>query len=405
MKNPNNKEFIKSPLDNVRHCLERANMEQEQKNLLLEYMTSMRTGDGCRPQKNDSIRNSISTLYKLGVFLQKPFKEADKSDIIDFIDTQYSHGKKESSIALYKSLIKQFYIWLFNGEVPQQVSWIKKMKINRKLDKTQLFNPSEIHAVVDIADSSRDKALIAGLYESACRISEWLGIKMGNIMVDDHGIKINVSGKTGERTVRLIDTVPYLQPWIEDHPYNKDPDSPLFISLASNYYGQRLWPSSVVSILRTYTKRAGINKKITPHLLRHSRLTWLAEREKFNERDLRIVAGWSANSDMPNTYLHYGEAEVDQKLRAIRGLGDEKNHEAEMREREAMQKRVCTRCGLENPSTALYCNCGMVLDPSEAMKIEDLKKQAIDQAMEEFMKIAGDSERMRRFEEFKLQSN
>jgi hypothetical protein len=45
----------------------------------------------------------------------------------------------------------------------------------------------------------------------------------------------------------------------------------------------------------------------------------------------------------------------------------------------------------------------MVLDVNESIKIEDLKKRAINQAMEEFMKIAQNPERIKAFEEFKNQ--
>jgi ribosomal protein L40E len=97
-------------------------------------------------------------------------------------------------------------------------------------------------------------------------------------------------------------------------------------------------------------------------LLRHSRLTWLAQKDGFNERDLRIFAGWSATSDMPDTYLHYGEEEVDKKLRKIKGLQSDKESEKEVIERRILEPRICPRCKIKNPATALYCNCGMGLD-------------------------------------------
>jgi len=64
--------------------------------------------------------------------------------------------------------------------------------------------------MVEICENARDKALVSGLYESGVRISEWLGVKIKDIIFDDYGAKIKVTGKTGTRQIRLIDSVPYL---------------------------------------------------------------------------------------------------------------------------------------------------------------------------------------------------
>jgi integrase/recombinase XerD len=252
-----------------------------------------------------------------------------------------------------------------------------------------------------VSVNSRDKFLISGLYESGCRVSEWLNIKLKDIVFDESGAKIKVSGKTGQRNIRLIDSVPYLHELISNHPFKHDAEQFLFISFASNVYGHVLKMGTVGTRLRTYSKRAGIQKKIYPHLLRHSRLTWLAQNEGFNERDLRIFAGWSSTSDMPNTYLHYGEEEVDKKLRKAKGIYSEKETKLDKFERKALTPRECPRCNRINPATALYCNCGMVLDINESTKIEDLKTRAIEQAIEEFMKIAQNPTRLEEFNKFK----
>ena len=74
----------------------------------------------------------------------------------------------------YKSTLRRFYKWLSNSEeYPEEVKWIK-LKIkngNHKLPE-ELLNEEDIKAMIEKADSLRDKALISVLYESGGRIGE-----------------------------------------------------------------------------------------------------------------------------------------------------------------------------------------------------------------------------------------
>ncbi len=146
--------------------------------------------------------------------------------------------------------------------------------------------------MIKIADRFRDKAMIMGLYESACRISEFIGIKIKDVMFDNSGCRIRVSGKTGPRNIRLIDSAPYFLKWLEEHPYKSDSEKYLFINFATNFYGEQLNDRTLRKKIKTLAKRAGIRKNVFPHLFRHSRLTWLAQNESFNEAHLKIFAGW-----------------------------------------------------------------------------------------------------------------
>lgn len=398
------KEDSKYPQDslkNARDYIIRSSMPEEQKKIVTNYFNGMQVGDACsKHAKPETVRGAVFVCCKFGDFIKKPFEEVTKQDIVDFLSSLKERGLMSSTVSFYGVRLRHFFKWQNNGETPAFVDWIKKNNNKKRLDASQLLSPSEIKRLVEIADNSRDKAIILGLYESGCRISEWLNIRMKDIVFDDFGSRIAVTGKTGKRTIRLIDTVPYLNEWLKDHPFKTNKEHYLFINFASNHYGNRMCIGAVGTLLRTYCKRAEIQKNIYPHLLRHSRLTWLAQQEGFNERDLRIFAGWSSSSDMPDTYLHYGEEEVDKKLRKTRGLLDEKETEKDRTERKSLIPKECPRCRQQNVASALYCNCGQVLDIKESTKIEVLKNKAIEQAMEEFMRLVQQPERLKEFQKF-----
>lgn len=109
-------------------------------------------------------------------------------------------------------------------------------------------------------------------------------------------------------------------------------------------------------------------------MLRHSRISWWAKIEKLNERDLRILAGWSEKSDMPNTYIHYELAGVLDKMKVNRGITNVKNLEQE-KQKTMLNPIICPRCNKSNPAESMFCNCGMALSIQAYLKVDEIKKQ------------------------------
>ena len=108
----------------------------------------------------------------------------------------------------------------------------------------------------------------------------------------------------------------------------------------------------MIYILKAAARVAEISKKIHPHLLRHSRLDFLG-RQGFRERDLKIFAGWSKDSKMANTYLHYDVEEVEKKLLALKGIRQVEETALET----TFKPVICAACSKENTPTAMYCAC------------------------------------------------
>jgi len=79
--------------------------------------------------------------------------------------------------------------------------------------------------MIDKAYHIRDKALISVLYESRCRISDLLTRRIKHIVFDEYGAILMIDRKTGMRRIRLIQSVPLLANWIENHPQRDNPNS------------------------------------------------------------------------------------------------------------------------------------------------------------------------------------
>jgi len=214
--------------------------------------------------------------------------------------------------------IDKYYFWLMNSD---QAQWTKVTKwrcfkkicrfVNKDIDfsewavkipktEPEILSLREISAIVENLPSFRDKLLVLLLYESGARIGEILNLRRGDVTFDEYGAKLRLKGKTGTRYIRVVKTARFLEAWVE---LNK---SDRLFELSN----QR-----VCQILKEAAKKAGIKKRVHPHLFRHTRATHLAK--YLTEPELKVYFGWSKDSRMPAIYVHLSGRDVDDKILQI----------------------------------------------------------------------------------------
>jgi len=214
---------------------------------------------------------------------------------------------------MYRIAIKKFWKWLKDLDYyPIQVKWIKNNRIRN--NSPEILTIEEIERIVNNADNIRDKALVAVLYESGCRIGELLTLRIKNIQFDEYGAILIVNGKTGWRRVRIVQSTRFLKRWINTHLEGSNPSSPLWI----NCNNMPLTHQIVRKILRRLKKKAGIKKRIYPHLFRHSRATHLSS--FLTEAQMNVFFGWKQGSPMASTYVHLSGRDIDKAILKIHGI-------------------------------------------------------------------------------------
>ena len=240
--------------------------------------------------KVQQLKYAIS-LDQFFSFCQKPIAEITPEDIINFLESLKGRKAKTRQIRFY--CLKKFLEFYGNES-------INKLKINfvirHRLPK--ILSEKEIDDIIRSLDSLRDKVIFGCLYETGCRISEFLTIKRSQVSWDEHGAIIIVKGKTGERRVRVRKYAKLLRLWLETN------------SL------QRVFPFTYQQVRKLLSKISiWVGKRIYPHLLRHSRATHLAK--YLTESQLKVYFGWSQGSDMPKIYVHLSGKDVDEALLKI----------------------------------------------------------------------------------------
>ncbi len=154
----------------------------------------------------------------------------------------------------------------------------------------------------------RDKAILELLFSTGLRVSELAALNRDD--VDLKKGEFSVRGK-GEK-VRVVFLSETAKTALKNYSDKRgDIEEALFVNSAKVRPSQRLTPRSIERIVRYYATKAGITKKVTPHVIRHCFATDLLE----NGADLRSVQALLGHSNITTTqiYTHV----TDRQLREV----------------------------------------------------------------------------------------
>lgn len=303
----------------------------------------------------------------------KLFTEITQNEIEDYILHRRQTVSQTTTHNNFIALRNLYNFLRRNYNIPENLfENVKTKPPKNNLPVDELILPEDVKSLVDSANTQRNRALVMLLWDSGARIGEILGLNISHVSFDKYGAVLIVSGKTGMRRIRLIDSVPDIQLWINQHPDRDNPQAPLFVTdRKQGGKFKRLDPQSVNTLLIGLAEKACIKKKVHPHAFRHGKLTDLAK-NGFNEMELRIFAGWEKSSAMPATYLHLSGADIEKKILQKNGFVQDDTKENQ----KVMKPIECPRCYTKNPVGAKYCyKCSMIIDQKTAISEENLEKE------------------------------
>ncbi|RLI77317.1 hypothetical protein DRP04_11580 [Archaeoglobales archaeon] len=161
----------------------------------------------------------------------------------------------------------------------------------------------------------KHRALFALVYETGCRISEALSLKIKDVSLEKFGFAVYFrKSKSEERTVLVIEFADILRKWLEEHPARNDPEA--FVFYGRDPY-EKMARSNAVYRLKHAATKAGLKTKVYPHLLRHTRATELYG--KLNEKEMMIWFGWRTRK-MIDVYSRLKPEQVHEKYKQIVGV-------------------------------------------------------------------------------------
>jgi integrase/recombinase XerD len=178
---------------------------------------------------------------------------------------------------------------------------------------------SLLTAVADeVTHAHRDRAMLEVLYGCGLRVSEIIGLRLRDLDLKDGLARVLGKGRK-ERFIPVgSDARRALQRYLRESRPRLDrgaSDGRVFL----NHHGRPLSRMGVWKILRRYTERAGLNKRVTPHTLRHSFATHLLQ----GGADLASVQEMLGHADISTTeiYTHVDRGHLREVHRACHPRG------------------------------------------------------------------------------------
>jgi len=232
------------------------------------------------------------------------------SQLVEFVGVRRSSGSATSSIARQLAAIRMLHRYLsIEGERPDDPAGeLEGVRVPSGIPKplTEAQVTSLLDSVVVTEPiHRRDLALIELLYATGARISEAVGLSIGEIDLDARLVRLYGKGSK-ERIVPFGSTAAAaLDDWfspsgralvVPDQWRSRDDAEAVFL----NTRGGRLSRQAAWQVIKKYGTRAGIGDELSPHVLRHSCATHLLD----HGADLRVVQEMLGHASISTTQIY-----------------------------------------------------------------------------------------------------
>lgn len=257
---------------------------------LQQYIAHLRVEKDASPY---TLRNYS---HEIGQFIS--FLGGQGIDSWDDVDRQVlrryllwlrSEGYVEASMARRLSEIRSFCRYLLQeGQLrTNPIDAVTSPKVPKRLPR--YLSLEEVKSLLHAPDIStplgqRDRAILELLYASGVRLSELVGLNLGDMSLDTG--RLVVWGKGGKERVVLLGkpAIEALRSYVREG-RTRLRGSKTTDALFLNRFGARLSRRSIGLILDKYSRLSGLWRKVTPHLLRHTFATHMVE----GGANLRVV--------------------------------------------------------------------------------------------------------------------
>lgn len=233
----------------------------------------------------------------------KELTEADGETVRAYMDWMRERGKSAASVSRYLASVKSYYNFLVSkGEISSNpAKGVAAVRTERKYPAVLTSREVELFLeqprCVD-AKGFRDHAMLELLYATGIRVSELISLDLEDLNLAA-GL-LHCTGRGRERSIPVYRTaVKALQDYLSKARPQLVSDSgeaALFV----NMNGERMSRQGFWKIIKHYQEKAGIDKEITPHTLRHSFAAHLLE----NGADLRSLQEMLGHADISSTQIY-----------------------------------------------------------------------------------------------------
>ncbi len=237
-----------------------------------------------------TVRNYSFFVNKFASQMSKSLAEADEEDVRAYLATLIENKSKNTTM-LAAAALKFFLVEILK----KPISAIKVPKKDKKLP--EVLTKEEVKMLIDSSETNKSKLIISLLYSSGLRVSELVNLKLSDINLTENVGWVRRGKGAKDRMFIVSSTM------IKDlQSYLKNRNNVYLFSAE-----KPLTTRNIQKIVKHAKTKAGINKKVTPHTLRHSFATHLLE----TGTDIRMIQVLLGHASLNTTQL-YAHVSSDQ---------------------------------------------------------------------------------------------
>lgn len=279
------------------------NINNENKDVVKKFSIYLLTE---KHMSDNSISSYVLDIYKYLEFLENDgvdnFKKVKQDDIYKYLKFLDDDKYSIYSVVRKISSIKCFHSFIYNKYGIEDVSVkIENPRFYKKLPNT--LSIEEVEALLNIplnnAFDYRNKAMIELMYATGLRVSELVDLEVSNVDIENGFVRC--FGKGGKERIVPVGEIAlrYLKIYLEEY---RDSLKKTYLcdKLFLNNHGKKLTRQGFFIILKAIACECGIDKNITPHMLRHSFATHLLN----NGADLRSIQVMLGHSNLSTTQIY-----------------------------------------------------------------------------------------------------
>jgi len=263
--------------------------EQERKEVLNKLVTELKL----KGSSELTIKNYLWFVGKFFDSNSKPLAEFNEDDVKQFLASLIDN-KSRNTVALAASSLKFF----FSEILKKPIAGLKLPKKEGSLP--QVLTKEEVKRLFDAAKNSKSRLMLKVLYSAGLRVSELVNLKGNDISIQERTGWIRRGKGKKDRFFLIAESI------------TEDLQGYLGKGQAGNYVfssdDKPLTTRNIQKIIKKAALNAGIQKKVTPHTLRHSYATHLLEAGT----DIRIIQELLGHSNLSTTqiYTHVSAEEL-----------------------------------------------------------------------------------------------
>ena len=244
-----------------------------------------------------------------------PILDATQLNINKYLTYLQETGKSGATVSRTLASLKNFYAYLVSTGFLETSPVTADIHVNRGEKKLpSVLSGKEVELLLTQPSSAdakgiRDKAMLEVMYATGMRVTELIDLN-----IDDVNLELGMIKCSSNKKSRIIPLYPAalraLSVYVTDVRMTMIAD-PSEKALFVNVGGARMSRQGFWKILKFYQAKAGIEKEITPHTLRHSFAVHLLE----NGADLGSLRELMGHSDISSTqmYTHM----INQKIKSV----------------------------------------------------------------------------------------